>query len=451
MVQTRAASALPGAIPLADGALHKAPSRAQPKRKGATTARAVSPAIPATPAISVPEALPKVIKTREALNDNIASDPQHDTENMDSLVVALVSSQEDSASIAPQTTRQSKTIFPVEILTEICSYFSPSLSDSSAISALKKRTRKSLSLASKEFHDVVYKYRFRIVDVTPSGRYCPCTMLDKLMAQPERTILIRELAIDDTRRVTPCPALMQRIQDYLQPLAVPATLKHELMHNSLYPGCVVRHAILLSVSGRLELLSLDSHFFCLRQGLLNIFQEAARPGSTFLPRLREVNVKMMKMLPTGQLQAILRLPGLETFECHGYVSTIQRTRQTTGPRQIVAVHYEQRHDGSGSWLASLLQACPSLEDLSMMTHNHSQGHNSVEYTTMGDTLRTYGQQLLHLKFVNRCKTEVDSTCSDKMDALGTLEPLARLQTLSVSCSSKVEYSRPICWSCVQVY
>jgi len=37
------------------------------------------------------------------------------------------------------------------------------------------------------------------------------------------------------------------------------SLNHALMHNSEYPKCVSKHAILLSVSNTLEVLWLDSH------------------------------------------------------------------------------------------------------------------------------------------------------------------------------------------------
>lgn len=306
----------------------------------------------------------------------------------------------------------------------------PSLSDNRADSEMKKKTRKSLSLASKECYravnDTVHNHRFRILDFTRYGSNSASDVLSKLMSQPEQARMVKEMAMKDIKMRKPRTSIMQQIQNHIQRLAVPATLKHELVHNDEYPGCVMKHTILLSISERLEVLWLDSNFFHFGQGLLDIFKEAARPGSAILPRLREVNVNMMKMLPIEHLQAILRLPALKTFDCHGYVCTIQRTRQTTGPRQLVSVHVEQRHDRGYHWLQRLLRACPQLEDLSLMTYTHSDFHNSSEYWTIGHSLREYSQQLLHLKLENRCKTEVDDSCSDKMDALGTLEPLARL-------------------------
>jgi len=115
---------MPGAIPL-DIAFEE-PSRARLKRKRATTMPAVSPATPATPAVSVVEATASINEARKAGNDDLADDSQHNTRIMNSLVVALVSkrallvSQEDSASITLKTARKPKTVFPAEILIDIC-------------------------------------------------------------------------------------------------------------------------------------------------------------------------------------------------------------------------------------------------------------------------------------------------------------------------------------------
>lgn len=159
----------------------------------------------------------------------------------------------------------------------------------------------------------------------------------------------------------------------------------------------------------------------------------------------------IKALPLWHLQAILQLPALKTFVCHGFVCTIQQTCQTTEPRDIISVHLEQRHQNDRQWLECLLAVCPDLEALSIMTHSHSHDHNSTEYTMIGDTLRTHGQHLVHLKLENKYKTDVDDTCIDKMPALGSLEALASLQTLSVHRSLEVEFSKPVCWSCIRVF
>ena len=70
---------------------------------------------------------------------------------------------------------------------------------------------------------------------------------------------------------------MQRVWNHIDTLAVPATLKHELMHNNEYSGRIAEYTILLSVSTSLEVLWLDIDHFYLRKFLFNIFQEAATP------------------------------------------------------------------------------------------------------------------------------------------------------------------------------
>ena len=380
---------------------------------------------------------------------------RHSTRVMDNLIEAflprkaLLSNQAESDPITPQTTRRKYTLFPAEILMEICSYLAPSLSDDRTERALKQTSRRSLSLASKQCHEAVHPHRFRVLDLTRHGSQNPYAVLSKLISQPgpEQAQQVRELAIRDASRR--CMPLMPQIHYQIGSLAVPATLKHDLLHNTQYWGSLLEYTILLSVSNRLEILWLDFDQFTLGRGLRNIFQEAARPELTLLPCLREVNVKMEKALPTEQMQDILRLPALQTFECHGYICTIRRTRQDTGPRDILSIHVEQHSGIDSHWVQRLLLACPHLEDLSMETYTN--GHGAHFYTTMGETLRTYGQQLRHLKLENRCKSGIEEACGDKMEALGGLEPLERLQTLSACCRSEVEGSRPRCWNHERVY
>jgi len=245
----------------------------------------------------------------------------------------LLLSQNDSASTALSEKKapQRSTGFPAEILTKICSYLAASLFDSRAEFQLKKKARRGLSLASRECYGAVDNHRFRMLDFSYNGSRMSHGVLLKLMSRPEQARLVKELALRDTRmRYVLRTYFMQECRNHVATLAVPASLKHELMYNYEYfdPGRLTEYRILLSVASSLEVLCLDlkATTFChgLEKFHLEVFREAARPGSTFLRHLREVHVTAAKAMSIEHLQAILQLPALKTFGCHGFVNRFAR-------------------------------------------------------------------------------------------------------------------------------